>query len=150
MTLQSGRTETVLRRIHWEFYDDETPAALIKFFEDRILELENVNTIRVRYRIFYGNRSTGAWDKQLGPDTGYVAIATDERFMLLYNAASTTGPGIMMRFIVKIETTHDRQVVYRHPLFHEPTPADMEQEPVIQNTDERQASRIILRRRDGS
>jgi hypothetical protein len=149
MTSQCGETNQKPRKIHWEFYDDETPAAVIRFFEERIWEMEKGHpAMGERYRIFYGNRDTGALNQRVGPDEGYIALATGERFMLLYNANSTRGPGVMMRNIIKIErcsSPHGQRTVYRHPRFHEPTPEEVLHDPSLENTDQRQASRIVIR-----
>lgn len=151
MTSSSG-TNAVMRKynIRWELYDDETPAAIIKFFEERLLVMEMFKNKypEERYRFTYGDRLTGAINSSVGPDEGYVVLASGvDRFMLLYNSKSTNGPGIMMRNIIKIELcTGYQRVVYRHPNYHTPTPEELLNEPVAGNIDMRQASRLVLRK----
>jgi hypothetical protein len=155
MTLSPGQENPAkIRKIHWEFYDDHTPLAIVKFFEARILMMEQWHSrfVDYRYRFFYGDPITGALNESIGPDEGYVTLAGGRyRFMLLYNSNSTQGPGIMLRNIIKIERcTTDRhttqRVVYRHPNYHKATPDELAVTPSPGNIDTRQASRIVIRK----
>jgi hypothetical protein len=139
-------------RVHWHLYSEETPAIVVKFFEDQ-LEIMEAMKATERWRIHYGDRVTGrAMDIA---DEGYIHLGfvtdTDRTtLMLMHNKNSQQGKGIMMSKIIKIEPC-SRQVnqgrpVYRHPTFFKPTSAIMKQDRLAADTDMRQHRGIVLRR----
>ncbi len=158
MTSQSGqRTQLQSSRVHWQLYHAETPAIVIRFFEQQLqLMATQKFSCRLRYRIFYGDRATGAQNLHVGPDSGYIALSATPGFMLLHNQRSTNGIGILMHSIVKIERCAGipgiSRLIYRHACFHVPTIEEAAQEPrvAISNKDSRYLKRIIPRSKNGT
>ena len=84
----------------------------------RILETAKKN--RARIRLTYGNPETGLdWGEEndiegyVGYSTGAVKIP-----LLVYNARSMGGGGILTDCIVKIETARGKAVLYQNPKYH--------------------------------
>lgn len=82
--------------------------------------LEHLLAQQVRCRIWYGDTETGlAWPDEhdvlgtIGRSTGPRKAA-----LLIHNANSMGGGAILTACIVRIDTTWDRQTLYKHPTFH--------------------------------
>lgn len=82
--------------------------------------LEHLLAQRTRCRIWYGDTETGlAWADEhdvlgtIGRSTGPKKAA-----LLIHNTNSLGGGAILTACIVRIDTTWDRQTLYKHPLFH--------------------------------
>ena len=82
--------------------------------------LERLLRQQVRCRIWYGDTETGlAWPDEhdvlgtIGRSTGPKKAA-----LLIHNSNSLGGGAILTACIVRIDTTRDRQTLYKHPTFH--------------------------------
>ena len=76
-----------------------------------------------RIRIWYGNTETGvSWLEEydtigtIGCSGGQVKIP-----LLLKNARSSGGGGILCHCIIRIDIISSRRTIYKHPLFYVPT-----------------------------
>jgi len=133
MTSQTQKIE--IPELHWDLYEDETPVAVVRFFEKQIYIVENIKKIPIlfqayrKWRIHYGDRQTGAsWNT---PDEGFIGVGaateqTPRRYQeetvlsLFKTPKAKTGQPIMVRCVVKIEAVTDDKIEYRHPDFHIP------------------------------
>lgn len=97
------------------YYSDETPDELIA-----ILEAARIS--RTRLKIYLGHKFTGEdWMEEnekycrIGRSTGAVKIP-----LFIPRKDSTGGPGLLDSSIVKVVDTKTKQVLYRHPKYHQP------------------------------
>ena len=94
-------------------YHDDTDPKIVEV-------LERCRTRCYRIRVFYGDTSTGkSWEEEY--DTiGYVERSGGNVKipLLVNNARSMGGSGILDNRIVKITMADGRQVLYEHPDFH--------------------------------
>ena len=96
------------------FYSRDTSCSMI-------LCLERIKRNKTRVRFHWGDVQTGEdWGDDydvvgtIGRSTGPKKIP-----ILLYNARSTGGTGILAHCIVKIVTMKGKHVLYEHPKYHE-------------------------------
>lgn len=97
-------------------YKDETP-------EDVIRVLERARMARFRIRVDYGDTETGeSWGESFDT-TGYVgrSMGPVKIPILVHNARSMGGGGILDHCIVRIEYANKRDggVLYEHPTYIE-------------------------------
>jgi hypothetical protein len=84
--------------------------------------LQNLNLTQERVRFHWGDTDTGrdwgdVWDVK-----GRVGRSMGGRFripLLIYNARSMGGGGILTDCIVKITATNGGRVIYCHPKYHQ-------------------------------
>lgn len=93
-------------------YDEGTPERVIEILED-------FRARNSRIRVFYGDKETGkCWEDEndvvgrIGRSNGTIKIP-----LLLANANSSGGGGILTACIVKIISCNTKQVLYQHPNF---------------------------------
>ena len=96
-------------------YHDETPPALIQ-------SIEAARLSDIRVRVFYGDAATGRdWCEEydvtgrIGRSTGPVKIT-----LLVHNARSYGGRGLLDNCIVKLMNTRTRRVLWQHPTYNRP------------------------------
>jgi len=141
-------TDPTLATYHKDLYEDDTPLAIIKFFEAQLNRTPDSDRDwheNVRYRVHYGNTITGrCWGEY---DEGTVALNNEEPqgLMMLATPSTKEGPLVLTGSIVRIDKLAGRSVeqVYRHPTYHtheeEARVAKAEVQP------ERRPRRIVLR-----
>ena len=96
-------------------YDEDTPKELIDV-------LEQMRNLGVRIKLYYGDQTTGRdWEETCDIE-GYVSRSTGKikTPILVYNARSTGGSGILTAHIVKIEYANKKQglILWEHPNYH--------------------------------
>jgi hypothetical protein len=100
-------------------YNDKTPQAVINI-------LEQSRRTRQRLRIHYGH-TEATEDHQAGRDwleendvTGHVgrSMGTIKIPLMIANANSSGGPGLLEHCIVKIRTAAGNTILYKHPNYH--------------------------------
>jgi len=97
------------------YYDMETPDDLIEI-------LERARTNRTRLKFYLGDIKTGKdWMEEdsklgrIGRSTGPIKIP-----LLIKNVPSTGGGALLTQCIVKIVTSPERTVLYKHPKYYQP------------------------------
>lgn len=97
-------------------YHAQTPQAVIDV-------LERARWSEQRIRLHYGDTKTGSdWLEEYGV-TGRIGRSTGSQKIpiMIANAQSMGGPGILDHCIVKITTTiQPKQVLYQHPKYQKP------------------------------
>lgn len=91
---------------------------------DKVKEcIEHCYHSKSRVRIWYGNNNTGeCWLEEydtigtVGRSSGQVKIP-----LLLKNARSSGGGGILTNCIIRIDVISSKRTIYKHPLFYVPT-----------------------------
>lgn len=91
--------------------------------DDKVIEvLENARLSGTRIRIYLGDKETGRDWGEVCDVTGYVGRSTGpiKIPILLHNARSMSGGGILTDCLVKIEHANKRKggILYLHPLYH--------------------------------
>lgn len=92
----------------------------IETLQQVINVLERARTCRERIIVHYGDTKTGLdWQDTYGT-TGYVgrSTGTNKIPLLVYNARSLGGGGILDHCIVKITTARYKIELYKHPSYH--------------------------------
>lgn len=84
--------------------------------------LRSLISSRERVRIWYGQQESGrVWDEEydvlgrIGHSTGVVKIP-----LIVFNARSLGGPGLLTRCILRIQSTKTGWVLYQHERFEMP------------------------------
>lgn len=96
-------------------YHDETPEGVIN-------ALEHARHSGERIRVFYGDTETGReWLEEWGT-MGYVGRSCGRHSipLLVHNARSFGGGGLLTNCIVKIMTTRTKRVLYQVPNYQAP------------------------------
>jgi len=113
MVMKKGVDGKTYNVVNGTYYHKNTPEKIIRI-------LENARNSKRRLRFYFGNTKTGKdWDEIHGV-VGYVGRSTGEIKipLLIYNSRSLGGGALLTDAIVKIETSKNKNVLYKHPNYH--------------------------------
>lgn len=105
--------ETQYKVINGTSYHSETNDYVVKVLED-----SRINHIRLR--VHFGDVLTGCDYMDTYDVTGYIGRSTGSIKipLLVYNARSMGGGGLLDNCLVKITESKGKRVLYQHPNYH--------------------------------
>lgn len=115
MSATVTKHEKKYRVVDGTFYDERTPVAVTAY-------LEAARKTRNRIRLRYGDAETGRDWLEEHDIEGYVGRSTGEIKipLIVHNARSSGGPGILDHCIVRIIDTKTHRVLWSHPKYNRP------------------------------